>query len=81
MIAGNELQGVQALWCKARWWMSRVGHGLSRAAFPRLPPSLPCRGSMLISRVTTTGRDVGPFPKSTEALRHSSPAPRATFMS
>lgn len=56
--------------------MSRVGHGLSRALSPGfLLPSL-AAGSALISRVAV-GRDVGPFPASTEALRHGRPEPRA----
>lgn len=49
MIAGNELQRVQALRCKARWWDEQSRAWLERAAFPRLPPSLPRRGVTLIS--------------------------------
>lgn len=72
MTAGNELQGVQALWCKARWWDEQSRAWLEQSTFPGfLLPSL-AAGSMRISKV---GRDVGPFPKSTEALRHSSPEP------
>lgn len=34
MIAGNELQGVQALWCKARWWDEQSRAWLEQSTFP-----------------------------------------------
>lgn len=42
MIAGNELQGVQALWCKARWWDEQSRAWLEQNSFPPgfLLPSL-----------------------------------------
>lgn len=74
MIAGNELQGVQALWCKARWWDEQSRAWLEQSSFPQASSFPPLqRGPLLISKVTICRDVVGPFPKSTEALRQQQP--------
>lgn len=73
MIAGNELQGVQALWCKARWLDEQSRAWLEQSSFPQASSFPPLQqGPLLISKVAIC-RDVGSLPKSTEALRQQQP--------
>lgn len=58
MIAGNELQGVQALWCKARWWDEQSRAWLEQSAFPQAS-CLPLL--QLISKAAVAG--MFPFPQ------------------
>lgn len=63
MIAGNELQGVQALWCKARWWDEQNRARLEQSSFAQASSFPPLqRGPLLISKVTTCRDAVRPFP-------------------